>query len=229
MTFAAGELKDPGKSLPRGMVLGMLGVVTVYAGVMVVYARTLPVSVMGTAPRIAEAAATVLAGPGAGRLMASAIAISAFGCLSATIFYSSRLYAPMAEAGLFFRALAAVHPRYHTPVRSLWAQSAWACVLVLSGSYARLYTYVTFAAVAFHVATGAAVIVLRKKLPTAPRPYRTWGYPLVPLLFVGAMAALVVNTIVESPMESLVGIALMLLGAPAYLYWRRGVASPESA
>lgn len=226
MTFAAGELKDPARDLPRGMVFGMVGVVAVYALVMVVYGRALPVSAMATAPRIAETAATIFAGPTAGRLMAAAITVSAFGCLSSTILYTSRLYPPMAEAGLFFRSLAAVHPRYKTPVRSLWAQSVWASVLVLSGSYSRLFTYVTFATVAFQVMSGLSVIVLRKKLPDAPRPYRTWGYPVVPLLFVAAMVALVVNTLVASPMESLIGVGLTLLGVPAYIYWRRTSPAP---
>ena len=221
MTFSAGELSDPARSLPRGMVGGVAATVAVYAAAMAVYARVLPVEVIGSAPRVAETAAASLLGDGAGRVMSAAIAVSAFGCLSATIFYSSRVYAPMAEAGLFFRSLAVIHPRFRTPARSLWAQSLWACALVLSGSYARLYTYVTFASVAFHVATGAAVLLLRRKLPGAPRPYRAWGYPVVPLLFVAAMSALVVNTLIESPRESLIGVGLVLLGAPTYFYWRR--------
>ena len=221
MTFSAGELKDPARSLPRGMVGGVAATVAIYAAAMAVYARVLPIDVIAAAPRLAETAATAMLGEGAGRLMSAAIAVSAFGCLSATIFYSSRVYAPMAQAGVFFRALAVIHPRYRTPVRSLWAQSTWACVLVLSGSYARLYTYVTFASVAFHVATGAAVLVLRRKLPDAPRPYRVWGYPIIPALFIAAMMALVINTLIESPRESLIGVALVLLGAPTYFYWRR--------
>jgi basic amino acid/polyamine antiporter, APA family len=229
LTFSAGELEKPGKNLPRSMVLGMIGVVVVYTLVNVAYVRALPVEIIGTSSRVAESAATALFGTGAGKLMAMAIVVSAFGCLSATIFYSSRLYAPMAEAGLFFRALAVIHPRTLTPVRSLWAQSAWASALVLSGSYAQLYTYVTFAAVAFHVATGAAVFVLRQKRPELPRPYRTWGYPVVPLLFVLTTAALVLNTILESPKESLVGLGLMILGIPAYVYWRRSPASAPSS
>jgi len=222
MTFSAGELEDPARSLPRGMVGGVALTVAIYAAAMAVYARVLPVDVIASAPRVAETAAAELLGEGAGRLMSAAIAVSAFGCLSATIFYSSRVYAPMAQAGIFFRALAVIHPRYRTPVRSLWAQSIWASILVLSGSYARLYTYVTFACVGFHVATGAALFVLRKKLPDASRPYRVWGYPVVPALFIVAMLALVFNTLVESPYESLIGVALVLLGAPTYFYWRRG-------
>ena len=99
-------------------------------------------------------------------------------CLAATLLYSSRIYQPMAADGVFFRSLASVDPRWRVPLRSLWAQSLWACVLAASGSYAQLYTYVIFASVVLHAATAAAVFVLRRTRPELPRPYRVWGYPL---------------------------------------------------
>jgi APA family basic amino acid/polyamine antiporter len=153
--------------------------------------------------------------------MSAAIVVAAFGCLSSTILYSSRSYLPMAEEGLFFRALAEIHPRHRTPIWSLCAQSAWAAVLVLSGTYEQLYTYVTFAGVLFHAATGAAIFRLRRTQPDAPRPYRAWGYPVVPALFVAAMLALGINTLLEKPKESLFGLLLIAAGLPAYLFWRR--------
>jgi APA family basic amino acid/polyamine antiporter len=97
--------------------------------------------------------------------------------------------------------------------------------LTFSGSYEQLYTYVTFAVVLFHAATGAAVLVLRRRLPDAPRPYRVWGYPWVPLVFVLSSAGLVLNTLVEKPRESALGLGLLLLGIPAYLWWRRRAAT----
>ena len=108
-----------------------------------------------------------------------------------------------------------------TPVRSLWAQSLWAIVLTASGTYDQLYTYVVFAAVVFHVATGAAVFVLRRTRPLAPRPYRVWGYPVVPALFILSSLILVANTLIERPLESALGLLLVALGVPAYLFWRR--------
>ena len=117
--------------------------------------------------------------------LAAAVVVSTFGCLAATILYSSRIYQPMAEDGLFFRSLSRIDPLTHVPARSLWAQSLWAVVLTLSGSYSQLYTYSVLVTVLFHVLAGAAVFVLRRTRPAAPRPYRVWGYPLVPIAFLG--------------------------------------------
>ena len=176
---------------------------------------------MGETPRIGEAAAAALFGGPAARWLSAAIVVSTFGCLASTILYSARIYLPMAEDGLFFRAVARVHPRHHTPGVSLWAQSLWAVLLTLSGTYEQLYTYVVFAGVVFHAATGAAVFVLRRKRPDLPRPYRTWGYPWVPAAFIVASIVLLGNTLLERPRESLLGIGLVALGLPAYFYWRR--------
>lgn len=227
LTCSAGEVRDPARSLPRGLILGTLAVVVLYLLLNVAYIRALPVSAMAAEPRIAEAAATRLFSPGAARLVSLAVLVSAFGCLSSTILYSSRIYLPMAADGLFFRSLAKVHPRFRTPVRSLWAQSGWAALLALSGTYAQLYTYVVFASVVFHAATAAAVFVFRRRLPDLPRPYRTWGYPVVPALFILACLLLIGNTLVESPVESLLGLGLLALGLPAYFLFRRREAPPS--
>ena len=221
LTFSAGEMKNPGRNLPLGLILGTAGVALLYLGVNLVYVRTFSMEEMASSPRIGEAVATALVGPMGGRLLSAVVVISTFGCISSTILYSSRIYQPMAADGVFFRALAVIHPRYRTPVRSLWAQSTWAMVLTASGTYDQLYTYVVFAAVLFHAATGAAVFVLRRTRPDAPRPYRVWGYPVVPALFILSSVLLVGNTLLERPRESLLGLGLVALGIPAYLYWRR--------
>lgn len=221
LTCSAGEMKDPGRSLPRGLILGTLLVMVLYFLLNLVYVRTLTVPEMAGASRIGEAAAQVLFGPTGARLVSLAVLVSTFGCLSATILYSSRIYQPMAEDGVFFRSLAEVHPRYRTPVRSLWAQTAWALLLTLSGTYEQLYTYVVFVSVLFHAATAAAVFVLRRSRPDHPRPYRTWGYPVVPALFILACLLLIGNTLAERPVESLLGLGLLVLGLPAYLWFRK--------
>jgi basic amino acid/polyamine antiporter, APA family len=221
LTFSAGEVRNPARSLPLGLIGGTLAVMALYALLNLVYLRALPVGDIAATPRIGEAAAAALFGHVGGRLVALAVVVSTLGCLSATILYSSRIYLPMARDGVFFRSLAAVHPRHHVPGRSLWSQSLWAMVLALSGSYDQLYTYTVFAAVLFHVATGAAVFVLRRRRPELPRPYRVWGYPVVPALFLLASGVLVVNTAVEKPVESLLGLGLVALGVPAYFGWRR--------
>ncbi|HKI04699.1 MAG TPA: amino acid permease [Thermoanaerobaculia bacterium] len=224
LTCSAGEMRDPGRSLPRGLILGTAAVMLMYLLLNLVYARALPISAMAETPRIAETAASVLFGPGAARLVSLVVLVSAFGCLSSTILYSSRIYLPMAEDGLFFRSLARIHPVYRTPVPSLWAQTAWSIVLTVSGTYSQLYTYVIFASVLFHAMTAAAVFIFRRRLPDAPRPYRTWGYPVVPALFILACLLLIGNTLKESPVESLVGLGIVALGVPAYeMFRRRGV------
>ncbi len=220
-TFSAGEMRDPSKNLPLGLIGGTVAIVALYALLNLVYFRALPVEAMAETPRIGETAAAALFGAGGARLVSLAVLVSTLGCLSATILYSSRIYLPMAEDGVFFRALARVHPKHRIPGASLWAQSGWAVVLTLSGTYEQLYTYVVFAAVLFHAATGAAVLVLRRTRPELERPYRVWGYPLVPLAFILASVALVANTLVEKPVESLLGLGFVVLGLPAYLGWRR--------
>jgi APA family basic amino acid/polyamine antiporter len=221
LTCSAGEMRDPGRSLPRGLILGTIAVTVLYLLLNLAYVRALPVGLMAEAPRIGEAAAAALFGPGAARLVSAAVLVSTFGCLSATILYSSRIYLPMAEDGLFFRSLARVHPRHRTPAASLWAQTAWALVLTFSGTYSQLYTYVIFASVVFHAMTAAAVFVLRRREPDRPRPYRAWGYPVVPALFILACLLLIGNTLAESPVESLLGLGLVALGLPAYALFRR--------
>ena len=221
VTNVGSEMRRPERDLPRGLVAGTVAVTLLYVLMNLVYVRALPVEEMARTPRIGEAAALALFGPVGARLITAAVLVSTFGCISATILYAARIYLPMAEDGVFFPALARVHPRHRTPSASILAQGAWSILLTCSGSYEQLYTYVIFAVVLFHAATGAAVFVLRRRLPDAPRPYRVWGYPWVPLVFILSSAALVLNTLLEKPVESAFGLGLLALGLPAYLWWRR--------
>ena len=153
--------------------------------------------------------------------MTVAVLISSFGCISATILYAARIYFPMSEDGVFFPSLAKIHPRYRTPYTSILAQGLWAILLTFSGTYEELYTFVMFVVILFHAATGVAIFVLRRTRPEAPRPYRTWGYPFIPILFIASSVWLVANTILEKPKESLIGVAIVALGIPAYVFWKR--------
>jgi APA family basic amino acid/polyamine antiporter len=189
------------------------------------YVRVLPVEGMADTGRIGEAAAGVLFGPWGARVISAAVVVSTFGCLSSTILYAARIYLPMAQDGLFFRGLAKVHPRSLVPAACLLAQGAWAIAQTFSGTYEQLYTYVVFALFVFHAATGAAVMVLRRKRPELPRPYRVWGYPWVPLVFIGWSLVFVASTLWSKPVESGIGLVLIALGVPAYLGWRRQAAA----
>jgi APA family basic amino acid/polyamine antiporter len=220
LVLSAGEVRQPERNLPRGLVWGTVTVLAMYLLLNVVYIRALPVEIMATTPRIGETAAAALFGAVGARLVSLVVVVSTFGCLAATILYAARIYLPMAQDGLFFRALAEVHPRYRTPGRCLLAQGGWSVILAVSGTFSQLYTYAMVAVTLFHVATGAAVFVLRRRRPDLARPYRAWGYPVVPGLFILACGLLVVNTLSERPLESLWGLGLVALGLPAYAYWR---------
>jgi len=224
-TFSAGEMRDPQRTLPFGLIWGTVIVMVLYALINLVYFVALPLDAIAETPRIGETAAAALFGNVGGKLMSFAILVSTFGCLAATILYSPRIYLAMSRDGVFFRSLGTVHPRFHTPGRSLWAQSLWAVVLTLSGTYEQIYTYVIFGGLLFHVGTAGAVIVLRRRLPDLERPYKVFGYPWIPLLFILASILLLANTLVEKPVESLIGLVFIAAGVPAYLWWRRHPAS----
>jgi APA family basic amino acid/polyamine antiporter len=221
LTNVAGEMRNPGRDLPRSLLAGTLAVMILYLAMNAVYLRAFPVADMAGATRIGEGAAQVLLGPTAARLVSAAVVVSIFGCLASTILWAARIYLPMAEDRVFFRSLARIHPRYRTPATSILAQGVWAIVLTFSGTYEQLFTYVIFAVFLFHAMTGAAVFVLRRARPDAPRPYRVWGYPVVPAVFTLTALAFVANTLIEKPKESGLGLLLLALGIPAYLWWRR--------
>jgi APA family basic amino acid/polyamine antiporter len=221
LVLSAGEVRQPERNLPRGLIWGTVAVIGMYLLLNVVYIRALPVEAMAATPRIGETAAAALFGPVGARLVSLVVLVSTFGCLAATILYAARIYLPMAQDGLFFHALAEVHPRYRTPARCLLAQGGWSAILAVSGTFSQLYTYAMVVIILAHVATGTALFVLRRTRPELPRLYRAWGYPVVPGLFVLACGLLVVNTVSERPLESVWGLGLVALGLPAYAYWRR--------
>ncbi len=221
VTNLCGEMRKPERVLPRAVVQGPLAVTVLYVLMNIVYIRALPLAAIAETDRIGEAAASALFGPLGGRLISVAVLVSIFGCISSTILYAARIYLPMAQDGLFFSRLAEIHPKYQTPGACLVAQGLWSVALTFSGSYEQLYTFVVFALFLFHAMSGAALFVLRRREPLRPRPYRAWGYPWVPALFVATSAALFLNTLVEKPWESGIGLGLILLGLPAYARWRR--------
>jgi len=162
-----------------------------------------------------------LLGPAAGRLLAAAVLISVFGCLSSAIIGASRLGLPMSEDAPACRWLSRIHPRYKTPTASIVTLAVWSMLLVLTGSYEQLFEYSLFASFIFHVVTGLALFQLRRQQPDAPRPYRVAGYPWVPAIFVVAMTGLVLNTLYQRPTQSLLGVGMVALGVPVFR-WRRG-------
>lgn len=220
ITFTAGEIKDPQRNIPRSLMLGMTAITLIYVGMNLLYLYAMPVGEMPATPRIGETAALRLFGPTGQTLMSLAVLISVFGCISATVISGPRVFYAMAQDGLFFRTIGTVHPRHHTPAAAILWQCIWSSALCLSGTYNQLITFVVFAAVLFYALAGASVIVLRLRHPEWPRPYRTWGYPATPVVYVALCLVVLVNTVVVQPVESGWGILILGLGLPAYFYWR---------
>jgi len=220
LPFCAGEIENPRRSVPLALVIGIVALVVIYLSVNIAYMLALPLDEIQGVERIAEKAVTALIGDGGARIVAATVVVSTLGCNAAAVIAMSRACYAMASDGMFFKAAAAVHSRYRTPHVAIAMTCAWSALLTLTGTYEQLFTWVTFASVAFGVLGGLAIFRLRRMKPDALRPYRTWGYPLVPALFVAGLGVLVVNTVVEKPAESLIGIILVALGLPAYAYWR---------
>jgi basic amino acid/polyamine antiporter, APA family len=221
VAMVASEVRDPQRNLPRALIWGTIAVIGIYLLANAAYFKVLSASEVAGTPRVAaEMLRRIFGNAGAGAVSIAAM-ISIFAALNGSILTGSRVPYAAARDGLFFRAIATVHPRYATPSVSILALSGWAALLVLSGRYEQLFTYVIFASWILYGMTTAAVIVLRKKRPDLPRPYRALGYPWVPVVFVLVALALVLSTLFDSPRESLMGIFLILLGLPFYFYWRK--------
>jgi APA family basic amino acid/polyamine antiporter len=217
----AEEIKNPERNIPLGLILGTLSVTLIYMLMNIVYILALPVEKMKGVARIGELASTHMFGTTATFFISATIMVSIFGCLSATIIYGPRVYFAMAEDKAFFRSMAYVHPRYKVPTKAIIWQAVWSSILCFTGTYKALFEYVVFALVIFFAATGLAVLVLRWKAPDAARPYKAWGYPILPLLFVLINLAVFVNTVMAQPLKSGVGLLILIAGIPAFLYWHR--------
>ena len=221
ITWSAGEVKDPQRNLPRALILGLTIVGVVYLAINAVYLYALPMTEIAAQEAVAQGAAVAMFSSRAANWLALMIALSCFGAMASCINSGARVYYAMAEDGVFFRALAKVNPRWHTPVWSLLLQGIWSVALVLSGRYEQLFTYVMFMMVLSYVLTVFAVFILRRKMPDAHRPYRCTGYPWLPALYVLLGGTWAVNAVLERPREAGAGIAIVLLGVPFYLFWRR--------
>ena len=221
VTYAAGEIRNPQRNVPLALIIGVLLLMGIYVAVNVAYLHALTIDEMKGVTRIAEKAATVLIGAGGASFMALTVVVSTFGCNAAGLIGGPRVLFAMARDGVFLPAAGRVHPRYRTPHIAVAALTAWSVILALSGTYDQLFTYVMFSSILFSVATGLALFQLRRTRPDQPRPYVAWGYPIVPALFVLGSAAFVLNTLFEKPVESIVGLGLLVTGVPVYWYSKK--------
>jgi len=221
VAFAAGEIRNAARTVPRALIMGTLALTAIYVSVNLAYVLSLTVEEMTGVTRIAEKAVTTLVGPVGAALVAGSVVISTFGCNVAGVIASSRVCFAMAADRRFFPSSARVHPVHRTPHVALLVTGIWSVFLTLTGGYETLFTYVTFASVLFGTLGGIAIFVLRAKKPDVPRPYRALGYPVIPALYVLGSFALTWNTLMERPGASLAGLGLVALGLPFYWHWSR--------
>jgi APA family basic amino acid/polyamine antiporter len=221
INYVAGEIKNPKRDLKFALILGTLGVTLLYFFTNVIYFLALPTSELKGVVTVAERASSSLFGATAAGLISAMILISILGALNGAIFVGPRVYYAMARDGLFFKKVGRVHPRFKTPGFSLILQSIWACLLALTGTFEQLFTFAMFAGILFWVLAAAAIFTLRKNRPNLPRPYKAWGYPVVPMVFIIALSGILLNTLIRRPIESLAGVALMVVGIPVYYFWKK--------
>jgi APA family basic amino acid/polyamine antiporter len=220
LSMVAGEVENPQRNMPRALIFGSLLVIGVYVLTNLAYFYVLPpAEAVGTSTVAADAARRFL-GTAGGAFVAVGVMISAFATLNGSILAGSRVPYAQARDGLFPQALAGVHPRFHTPAAAILAQAVIAGLFALTGQYQALFTKVIFAEFLFYALVTSGVFILRRREPELSRPYRTWGYPFVPAIFVILSAGLLVNTFLEQRSDSLWGLVLMGSGIPAYCLWK---------
>jgi APA family basic amino acid/polyamine antiporter len=220
LTFITGETIEPQRNFPRGLVLGVFGLILVYVLASLAYVAALgPAGVMASDRVAADAAGAILGGSWA-RIISIPIVVSMLTAAQANSMLAARVYFAMANDGIFFGGMARVHPRFETPAFALLSAGAWSAVLAASGTFEVLLQYVVFMGWLFYGLGGLSVLVLRRRRPDALRPFRVPGYPLTPILFAASALAIVVNTVIQSPVKGMIGLGATAAAFPIYLIWR---------
>ena len=221
-TYVAEEVRDPGRNVPLALGLGTVAVTLIYLGLNALYLHVLPVPELASmSGRLLDVVGERLFGVSAGNVLAVFTIVSFCASISAMTLAGPRVYYAMARDGLFLPSAATVHPRFHTPAVAIVAQALWSAVLVSSASLSQLVSYTGFAVVLFSAVAVAALFVLRRREPDAPRPFRAWGYPWAPAIFVVASAVMLVNEIIRNGVTGLAGLAIIVAGVPVYFVFAR--------
>lgn len=219
--YVAEEVRDPGRNVPRALGLGTVVVVALYLGLNMLYVYAIPIARLGALQgTLIDAVGARVLGASSGRLIAAFTVVSIAASLSAMVLAGPRVYFAMARDGLFPDAAGRVHERFHTPSVAMVAQGIWSGVLVLSGGLSALVAYTGFAIVLFSGLSVASLFILRYRHPDAPRPFRAWGYPWAPAVFVAASAVIVVYEVIRNPRPSATGLAVIAAGMPVFLWMR---------
>jgi APA family basic amino acid/polyamine antiporter len=223
ITFLAGEMKNARRDLPLSLVLGVGGVSLLYLLANFVYLNVLPLAAIQSAAqdRVGTAVVQSFLGASAEKWMAAAIMISTFGCVNGMILAGSRVYYTMAQDRLFFHLCSRLDPKTQTPVTSIWVQCLWASGLTLTGRYSDLLDYVIFAVLLFYMLTIGGIFLLRRKRPDLERPYKAFGYPVLPLFYILAAGVIEILLLQYKPNYTWPGLIIVLLGIPVYFVWRK--------
>lgn len=229
VTYSAGEVINAKRNLPLGLVLGSAALIGIYLLANFGYLAALGGPGVANSKRLAATAVSIVVSPSAAKLISIMILISIFSAANGVMLTSTRVYYAMARDRLFFLRLAQVHPKFKTPAFAIIAGAAWSIILAVTGTFEQLLTYVVFIGWIFYALAAASIFVYRRRIPEAARPYRVPGYPVTPLLFIAAAAALVLNTVATQPVRAVLGLGIVLLGAPAYLIWRSKSAGVEQS
>jgi APA family basic amino acid/polyamine antiporter len=228
VSMVSSEIRDPQRNLPRSLIWGTVAVIVTYLLVNTAYFYILGPAEVAGSRRVAADMMAHIYGSAAAGAVTIAVLISIFAALNGSILSGARVPYAMARDGLFFKFQARVHPQFHTPGNAVVSLCVWSCVVLLSGWYDDLYNFVIFGSWILYLLTAVSVFVLRRKRADLPRPYRVIGYPVVPVLFVGMAALLLLNTALARPRESCMGLFVMAISIPFYLHWRKGSSSKPS-
>lgn len=221
VAFIAGEVRQPGRNLPLSLGLGVVILVGIYLLANIAYMRVMPLAEIAASERIATAVAERTMGRLGGTIVTLTIVLSTIGAANGAMLASPRIYFAQARDGLLFRKLAEIHPRFETPSFSILLHGIWTALLTLSGSIEMLFSYVLYASWVFHAMTVFGVVILRFKYPDLPRPYKMWGYPITPLIFVAISLWFVVNILMARPGPSLMGTLIIASGILIFFIRRR--------
>ncbi|HUK21673.1 MAG TPA: amino acid permease, partial [Gemmatimonadales bacterium] len=231
LSFVGGEVEDPERNLPRALLVGTAAVVAIYLLANLAYLYLIPIQDMARSPLVAADAAQIVIGRAGVILIAIVVMVSTFSTLLGSLLTAPRIFFAMADEGLFFRAVARVHPRFETPHIAIALTGVLGVGFVLARTFEQLADQFVVAIFPFYALAAAAVFVLRRRRPDLPRPVRVWGYPLVPLVFVLSSFVILVNALIEHPAATGGAFGIILLGVPVYYIWaeRHGRKRKETA
>lgn len=228
VSFVAGEVKNPQRNIPVSLMLAMAAIIVLYLSANLAYMNVMTVPEIAATERVGSAVAERTMGSAGATLLSAVVLLSVIGAINGCILTAARIPFAQARDGMFFKRFGQVHPRFKTPAFAIVAQAVWTSLLILTGSYETLFSYAILSAWIFYALSGAAVWILRRKLPDLPRPYRMWGYPYTLILFLIVSVWFIADALITQTKPSLMAIAIAAAGLPFYVIWRGNSPASQS-